>query len=139
MTKSYLPKHATPVSPYITVKNVDKAANFYHKAFGFEILELARDEKNVPVHGELKYKSQLIMLGKEGAYEGKTLSPMTSKVASPMNLYIYCEDVDTFYQLAVKAGAKSLTAPDDMFWGDRMCALQCPDEYTWCFATHGGN
>lgn len=122
------------VSPYITVSDVEKAAHFYKKAFRFEILELPPGEDGVPVHGELSYKNQLIMVGKQGAWGGTTVTPAHSKVESPINLYLYCENVDEFYQAAVNAGAKSLGAPEDMFWGDRMCRLQDPDSYIWAFA-----
>ena len=66
------------------------------------------------------------MLGKAGVYGGKTLAPKDSGVDSPLNLYVYCENVDTFHKKAVEAGAISLGAPDNMFWGDRMCRLQIP-------------
>ena len=47
--------------------------------------------------------------------------------------------MDTFYEKALQQGAKSLSAPEDMFWGDRMCSLQDPEGYSWYFATHLGN
>lgn len=134
MTSAKQP-HANWVSPYITVIDADKAVEFYHKAFKFEKLHLAPGDDGTTWHAELKYKDQLIMLGKQGAYGCTTQAPAASKVESPMNLYLYCEDVDQFHDAAVKAGAKSLGAPEDMFWGDRMCRLQDPDGYIWCFAT----
>ncbi len=134
------PVNVTWVSPYITVHDVESAASFYEKAFQFQKLEMVPGEDGNIWHGEMRYKDQMIMLGKAGAYGGKTQAPKTSGVESPMNLYLYCEDVDKFYTKAVAAGAKSLVAPDNMFWGDRMCKMQDPDGYTWCFATHlGGN
>jgi uncharacterized glyoxalase superfamily protein PhnB len=135
-TKSVRPEGVTWVSPYIIVKDVDKAVDFYVNAFGFEKLTLKAGEDNTSWHGETRYKDQLIMFGKAGAYGGKTQPPSTSGVESPMNLYLYTEDVDQFYQKAIAAGAKSLGAPEDTFWQDRMCRLQDPDGYIWCFATH---
>lgn len=138
MSSSPRPQGVTWVSPYITVKNVDAAANFYHKAFNFEIKEIATGEDGTAGHGELKYKDQLLMIGKQGAWGGTTQTPKSSGIESPINLYLYCEDVDQFHQNAVAAGAESLDAPQDMFWGDRMCKLKDPDGYVWCFATHLG-
>src|SRR5882762_7224083 len=113
------PAHATWVSPYITVKDADAAVNFYQKAFHFELKEKAPGEDGTTWHAEMKYKDQLLMFGKQGAYDKECASktPTDSGVASPINLYIYCEDVNKFYQHAVAAGAKSLAAPEDMFWG----------------------
>lgn len=123
------------VSPYITVQDVDKAANFYKAAFRFDIHELARGEDGVTLHAELTYKSQLIMLGREGAYAGKCKPPVSNGVESPITLYVYTDNVDDFYQHAVSNQAAGITPPEDMFWGDRMCKLKDPDGYVWCFAT----
>lgn len=138
MTKTNHPNGANYVSPYLTVLDVQRSADFYHQAFKFTISQLCPSEEGAILHGELKYEDQLIMIGKQGAYGGETLAPVTSKVKSPMNLYIYCKDVDAFYQEALTAGATSVSAPENTFWGDRMCSLECPNGYVWCFATHLG-
>lgn len=132
------PNNISWLSPYITVKDVDISANFYQQAFQFEIKNLAPGEDGTPCHGELNYKDQLIMIGKQGAWNGTTKTPNSSQIESPINLYLYCEDVDKFHQNAVKAGAVSLGEPEDTFWGDRMCRLKDIDGYIWCFATHIG-
>lgn len=132
------PGNAPWMSPYITVSDVEKAAHFYQKAFCFEILELPPSENGIAEHGELRYQDQLIMIGKQGAWGSTTVTPSYSKVESPINLYLYCANVDEFHAAAVKAGAKSLAPPEDMFWGDRMCRLQDNDGYTWAFATFSG-
>jgi PhnB protein len=126
------------MSPYITVQDAGKAVEFYKKAFGFEVKESMPDEKGKIVHAELRYNGELIMLGTAGAYGGLTKSPAMSGVLSPMNLYIYCDDVDAFYNHAIVGGATSKEVPADMFWGDRMCKLADPDGYEWAFATHIG-
>jgi uncharacterized glyoxalase superfamily protein PhnB len=123
------------LSPYITVQDVTKATQFYNKAFNFEILEINNDESGTPVHAEMLYKGQLIMCGKEGAYGGNLQSPKTSSTASPITLCIECENVDQFYTSAVGQGATSVSEPEDMFWGARMCRLADNDNYTWCFLT----
>lgn len=126
------------VSPYITVQDAGKSAEFYKKAFGFEIKESIPDDSGKVVHAELQYNGELIMLGSAGAYGGQTKSPAMSGVLSPMNLFIYCDDVDAFYKHAIACGATSKGVPEDMFWGDRMCKLVDPDGYEWAFATNIG-
>lgn len=123
------------VSPYLTVTNVDAAVDFYKKAFQFMVSEVKPGEDGVSLHAEMQYKDQLIMVGKEGAYGSPLKAPRTSGVESPITLCVYCDDVDQFYKAALSNGAKSISAPEDMFWGDRMCKLQDPDNYTWCFLT----
>ena len=122
----------------LTVVNIVKAAEFYAKAFGFEVKEIVPTQDDEAFHGELKYMDQLIMIGKQGACGSPTLSPASSNVQSPMSLYLYCADVDAFYKNALAAGATSISEPADMFWGDRMCVLKCLDGYHWNFAKHLG-
>ena len=123
------------LSPYLTVRNVDEAVQFYEKAFQFKISEVKSDDDNTALHAEMTYKDQLIMCGKEGAYGSSIQAPATSSMESPITLCLYCDDVDEFYKKSLNHGAKSLSAPEDMFWGYRMCRLQDPDAYTWCFMT----
>lgn len=133
---SPLPPETSWVSPYITVTNVDEAVKFYQKAFHFELKNLVPGEDGTGWHAEMHYHKQLIMCGKQGTYGSQTKSPLSSGVESPITLYIYCEDVDQFYQDAVINGAQGIAEPEDMFWGDRMCRLMDLDNYIWCFATY---
>jgi len=130
-----LPTGASWLSPYLMVSDVDKAAEFYKNAFTFEVKDLIPGEEEGYCHAELNYKGQLLMCGKEGAYGSLLKSPRSSGIESPMFLYLYCENVDEFYKHALAHGAESVSAPEDMFWGDRMCRLKDPDHYVWCFAT----
>ncbi len=132
------PEGAPWISPYVIVGDIDKAVEFYVNAFGFDKIQVIAGEDNTSWHAEMRYQDHLIMFGKSGAYGGKTQSPQQSRIDSPINLYLYCEDVDSFYENALKMGARSLSAPEDTFWNDRMCRLQDPDGYVWCFATYLG-
>jgi|ERR1700722_7417601 len=128
-------QQASVVSPYLTVRDVDAAVKFYQKAFQFIPTQITPGKDGTSEHAEMEYKNHLIMAGKEGAWESLLKSPRTSGVDSPITLCVYCDDVDQFYTAALSNGAKSISAPEDMFWGDRMCRLQDPDNYTWCFLT----
>lgn len=123
------------LSTCMTVKDVKVAADFYKKAFQFVITDLVMGEDDTYWHGELRYKDGVVMIGKEGAWGNTNKTPANSKIQSPINHYVYCEDVDKFYQSAIEAGAKAVSAPEKMFWGDRMCRLEDLDGYVWCFAT----
>jgi PhnB protein len=51
-------------------------------------------------------------------------------------LYLYLEDTDTAYRRALEAGATSLEAPQDMFYGDRRAMVKDPSGNVWQIATH---
>ena len=46
------------------------------------------------------------------------------------------DDVDAAYARALKAGATSVRAPENAFYGDRTSAIQDPFGNSWGIATH---
>lgn len=120
----------------LVVSDVEKAAELYKTVFDFKILELNKSPDGDVWHAELSYHDQMIMIAKEGEYEGvKYQSPKSLGVNSPMSLYVYCENVDNFYQHAIQHGVKGLNEPTDAFWGDRYCRIEDIDGYVWCVGT----
>ena len=124
------------VCPYIMVRDVEKSLDFYQKVFGFETIEMVKDDEGVACHGEMRYNDMIIMVGLEGKYTDEMKTPKTSGVTSPITLYVYVNEVDKFYQAAVENGAVSVGEPEDTFWGDRCCRLKDPDDYVWCFGSY---
>jgi uncharacterized glyoxalase superfamily protein PhnB len=125
------------LTPALTVRDVSSAMDFYEKAFGFEKGESMPGPDGLIVHGAMKYQgSVVVMLGREGAFGCKSRSPATAKVDCPVNLYVYCPDVEALFQRAEEAGAKVVSRPEDMFWGDRTAQFDDLDGYRWTFATN---
>jgi uncharacterized glyoxalase superfamily protein PhnB len=131
-----LPEGASWLSPYLTVKDVRAAVDFYVKAFGFGTRSETAGPDELLLHAELTWKEIVIMVGAEGAFGNPTKAPVTSGMRSPVTLYVYCENVDAFFRKATDAGAKVAFKPADMFWGDRVCGLIDPDGHSWNFATN---
>ena len=52
------------------------------------------------------------------------------------SLYVYVDDVDAAYARALKAGATSVRAPENAFYGDRTSAVTDPFGNSWGIATH---
>jgi len=128
------------LSPYLLVNNVPATIQFYQKAFGFDKKMAEPNLDGNISHAELTYKGQTIMIGSPVGDSCKEQKPpISSGSKCPISMFIYVEDVDKFYTDAVVAGAKSIQAPEDMHWGDRMCSLEDIDGYCWHFATHSGN
>jgi PhnB protein len=74
------------------------------------------------------------MLGEEMPEQGCRAPASVGNVSS--SLYVYVQDVDKSFRRAVEAGAKSLMAPTDMFWGDRFGTVEDPSGHRWGLATH---
>lgn len=119
-------------TPRLRVRNAAAAVDFYKKAFG------AREIMRFAVHGEIAHAeiavgNSVIMLGEEALEYG--LPGPETLGGSSVSIHLYVEDVDSFVEQAVAAGAR-LTAPvKDQFYGDRAGSVADPFGYTWNVAT----
>ncbi len=59
------PDHLSTVTPYLIIKDANKAADFYNKAFGAEELMSMPGPDGKLMHGEIKIGNSIIMLGDE--------------------------------------------------------------------------
>jgi uncharacterized glyoxalase superfamily protein PhnB len=136
--RPYKPHGIPGLFPYLTVRNAEKAIEFYTKAFGFKLCsEPAKDEQGSIQHAEMKFDEDVvIMFAPEGAYGSLRTAPITQGTTPSLVLYIYCKDVDALYRQALASGAKSAMEPNDGFWGDRFCSVIDPDGHEWMFATN---
>ena len=74
----------------------------------------------------LRIGDSVVMLG-DAHGEHKPLQTM---------LYVYVDDADAIYQRALAAGATSVQAPVDQFYGDRSGGVKDPFGNLWWIATH---
>lgn len=123
------------VNPYLTVKNAGEAIDFYKRAFGAEeVVRMTGPDGKSIMHAEIKIGNSMLMLAEEWP-QGDCKSPQ-SLGGTSVNLFLYVQDVDSVFQKAVSAGAKSSMPPTDMFWGDRYGKLTDPYGHSWGVATH---
>lgn len=128
-------KNIPTMIPYLTVKNSKESIRFYEQAFGFNWLNAAETTESGEIeHVEMSYKDVLIMFASEGSFGSTNKAPITTSTRSPMSLYLYCDDLESLYQQAIKAGATSLMEPFDAFWGDRVFQVSDINGYEWMFA-----
>lgn len=132
---NFKPENTPQLSPYMTVQDAKKSVDFYEKAFGFKVIEIVKDNDDHFQHVSMKKEEVLIMFCQEGTYNNTKKSPKTLKIETPINMYVYCRNNDELYNQAIAAGAKSLIAPCNSFWGDRFCSVLDIDNYEWIFAT----
>ena len=141
-----MPRPAKPddrpwMMPYLAVSDVDKALDFYKRAFGFEeVNALAGPDGRIAQAG-LQWHDTRILIGSEDRQEGSNLESPLGRTpntlgGTPSVLYLYTEDVDALYRRAIDAGARDGYSPDEMPWGDRVCLLFDSDGHAWNFATN---
>jgi PhnB protein len=129
------PANTSWLSPYLTVRDADKAIAFYSRAFEFEKRMAIPGPDGRTMHAEMSWHDIVIMMGPEGE-NNPSKAPATLGVRSPVGLYLYCDEVDALYERALAAGAKSESAPENKFYGDRTCGVVDPDGHLWYFATN---
>jgi PhnB protein len=101
------------IAPYIVVNGAAKFIEFLKAAFqGTERLRVPRPDGAV-MHAEIGIGNSVIELA--DANEQHAPRPTT--------VHLYVDDADAAYERALRAGATSIYAVDDQFWGDRQgCA-----------------
>jgi PhnB protein len=124
-----VPEGFHTVTPYLVLNDGARAIEFYKKAFGAkEIMRMPGPDGSIS-HAEVKIGDSIIMLGS---------SPTAHQPQgeSPVNIFLYLEDVDTTFKNALAAGAKQLQPLADQPWGDRYGRVTDPFGHVWALATH---
>ncbi len=122
------------LSPYLAVRNLDRSTDFYSKAYGFKSKGMKDVNGNIGHINIFHKNTVLFMLHAEGSMGNPSRSPATSNVMAPQTFYVFVDNVDKMYEKAIANGARSVMAPEDVYWGDRMCTVLDVDGYSWSFA-----
>jgi PhnB protein len=129
-----IPDNYPQVSPYLCVDDAGAALDFYAKVLG------AKERMRMPApdgkigHAELQLGDSVIMLADE--YPDIGIRSPKAIGGSPVTLSVYVEDVDTVFDRAIAAGAKSLRPVKTEFYGDRSGQFEDPFGHRWSIATH---
>ncbi len=120
-----IPEGYHTVTPSLTVKGAAKLIEFVEAAFGgTEAFRMPMPSGDI-MHAEVTIGDSVVML------DDAIQQPPTAS-----SLFLYLNDVDGVYKRALKAGAISVSAPADMFWGDRVAQVKDPFGNRWSIATH---
>lgn len=129
-----IPEGYHTVTPYLTVRNADRAIDFYKRAFGAkELMRMPGPGGKSLMHAEIQIGDSVIFLADEFPDIGAR-SPESLGGASGY-LFLYVQDVDAAFKRAVEAGATVRMPVADMFWGDRFGKLTDPFGHEWGVAT----
>jgi uncharacterized glyoxalase superfamily protein PhnB len=129
-----IPDGYATLTPVLTLPDASSGIEFYKRALGAQELMRMPGPGGKVMHAELLIGNSRIMLGEE-APERNCQSPL-GLGGTPVQFYVYVEDVDAAFRKAVAAGAKETMAVSDMFWGDRVGSLVDPYGHKWSLATH---
>jgi PhnB protein len=120
------------ITPSLTCKDTPRAIEFYKSIFGAqELMRMATPDGNKISHAELKIGDSVIFVNDE-------LGPQAGAApgAQKISLFLYVEDADTTFTLAVEAGSKITMPLENQFWGDRFGSVIDPFGHAWGIATH---
>jgi len=106
------------ITPRLVVADPALLVDFVTRAFG------GTGDFHIEVPSIIRIGDSLIMISGAGPREVITSF-----------LYLYVEDVDKTYRLAMEAGASSLEEPREVPYGDRRAMIKDPCGNTWQIAT----
>jgi len=122
---SYKPDGYQTVIPYLHVNGAAKLIAFMKEVFDAqEIAVYARPDGTVG-HAALRIGDSAVELADVSA----------EWPAMPCAIQVYVPDADAAYHRALKAGASSLIAPADQFYGDRTASVRDSCGNNWYIAT----
>ena len=125
-----VPQGFHTLTPQIAVKNGDKAIALYKEALGAkELCRMLLPGTDKIMHAALEIGDSKMFLS-DKAVQKKDPKGLGSA------FYVYVTDVDAAHKRAVGAGMSETMPPTDMFWGDRMSAVDDRFKHRWCFAAH---
>ncbi|HVF65708.1 MAG TPA: VOC family protein [Casimicrobiaceae bacterium] len=134
MAVNPIPAGYAGVTPYLIIRDADRALEFYKNVFGAkEALRLDYPDGKI-AHAELKIGEGYVMLSEETT-EGGYRGPL-SFGGTPVSLLVYVNDVDAVFDKAIAAGAENKRPVADQFYGDRSGTIVDPFGHVWTIATH---
>jgi PhnB protein len=134
MAIDHLPEGFHTVTAAITVPDSVEAMTFYAQAF--DAVELTEWRLTLPdghiVHAEMRIGDSIVMLSDPAPAMG--VHAPAFGAPTPVRLHVFFADVDAAYARALAAGAASVSAPEDQFYGHRAARVTDPFGHAWSLA-----
>jgi PhnB protein len=131
------------ITPMLSYEDVDGAAAWLTRAFGFtELLRYAEPDGRV-THAELDLEGGVVMLAWPGpGYVSPKRHRESCEVARRAagvpyvidGVHAYISNVDEHVERARAVGARILSEPEDQPHGDRSYRAEDPEGHRWMFA-----
>jgi PhnB protein len=116
-----VPEGLRTLTPYLHPRSAPSYIDFLTRAFG-AIEEFRAEHNGVVMHARVRIGDAAVEMG-EAPDRGEK-----------PGFYLYVADVDALHERAVAAGAKSLMAPANQAYGDRLAMVEDPLGVTWAMA-----
>ncbi|MCO5167541.1 MAG: VOC family protein [Planctomycetes bacterium] len=130
-----IPEGYGTVTPVLSCADARGEIDFLVRAFGgVERFAMPGPDGQRIMHAEVQVGTSVVMLGSAAPEMGCRSARELG--GSPAGFYLYVEDVDAAFAKATGAGATAKQPPTDMFWGDRVGTVECPEGFQWTLATH---
>lgn len=118
----FTPEGWHTVTPRIVVYGAEQMVAFIKRVFG------ATGDYRIDSPSVICIGDSMLMISNAGI-----------RKPAPSFLYVYVEDTDATFRLALEAGASSLAEPSDMPYGDRCGMIEDQWGNTWQIATYLGD
>lgn len=120
--------------PYLSIKDANKAVDFYSRVFETEPVLLLRMPDGRVMHCEFRIGGVRFLISEELPEHGGTPSPQ-SLGGTSVSIHLYVDDCDAMVANMRANGAEVLQEPEDMFWGERFARVVDPFGHAWNIAT----
>jgi PhnB protein len=129
--KGKIPQGYHTVTPSLVFKDATAAIALYKKAFGATENSCLRSPDGKVMHACITSGNSKIFLFDENP---QMCAMAPGSEGASVSFYLYVDDPDASAKQALGAGMKEIMPVQDMFWGDRMGAVQDPFGYKWNLA-----
>lgn len=126
------------VRPYLCIRNASKAIEFYKTAFGAEEVSCSTEPDGRIGHAEIRIGNSSILIADEqpDTPEMNGVRSPQSLGGSSLHICLEVDDVDSRFNQAIAAGAKSLMAIKGKSQGGRRARLTDPFGHVWTLSSH---
>jgi PhnB protein len=112
-----IPEGHHSVTPHLMIKGAGRAIDYYRRAFGAEEIMRMADPDGKVRHAEIRIGDSRLMISDEFPEEFPQFRSSESMGGSPMNIYLYVDDVDACCGRAIAAGGQEIEPVADQFYG----------------------
>ena len=129
----------SPLIPHLSVIGAADAIEFYKKAFGAtEMMRMPAEDGKRLMHGHVRINGADVFLAdyfpEYCSHGDNKTKPPVEIGASTFLIHLEVPNCDEAYKRAIDAGAASILAPWDAFWGARYAQVRDPFGHGWSFA-----